>query len=258
MTALTGWHVLVPRPAGRSSALAALLEAEGAVAHTIPLIGIEPPVDTGALDLQVLALSGGNYGWVGFTSVNAVDAVVGRARALALSPAVAANTRIAAVGASTATALQRAGLPVDLTPIGAGSAAALASCWPAARPGEAVLLPQSEIAGDTLRESLQYKGFVVTTVVAYRTVETPPTGEVADGLAAGRYQAVLLTSPSTVRALAAVRPAAGTVLGAIGAATAAAAADAGLPISYTAAEATDAALVAGLTRCAAGPPIRKS
>ena len=87
---------------------------------------------------------------------------------------------------------------------------------------------------------------------------SPTTGEVAEALAAGGYQAVLLTSPSTVRALSAVPVAAGTVLGAIGAATTAAAADAGLPLAFTAAEPTDAALVAGLVRCAAAPPIRKS
>ena len=258
MTALTGWRVLVPRPPGRSSSLVALLESHGAVAQAVPLIGFEPPADTGALDLAVLALAGGNYDWVGFTSVTAVDAVVTRARALQLFPAVPADTRIAAVGASTAAALRQADLPVHLTPDGAGSAAALASCWPAAHPGETVLLPQSEIAGATLRDVLQSRGFQVTTVVAYRTVESPPTGDVADALAAGRYQAVLLTSPSTVRALAAVPVAAGTVLGAIGSATASAAADAGLPLALTAAEPTDAALVTALVRYAATPPIRKS
>ena len=258
MTALTDWRVLVPRRAGRGSSLATLLELEGALAHTVPLIGIEPPTDSGALDLALLALSRGSYDWVGFASVNAVDAVVVRAGERQLSPVVPAGTRVAAVGASTAAALRQANLRVDLCPTGAGSAAALASCWPAAHPGGTVLLPQSEIAGELLARSLADQGFAVTTVVAYRTVEAPPTGEVAADLAAGRYRAVLLTSPSTVRALAAVPVAAGTVLGAIGASTAAAATDAGLPLTFTAAEPTDAALVAGLVRCAAAPPIRKS
>lgn len=258
MTALTGWRVLVPRPAAHSSSLVARLEAEGAAVDAVPLISIQPPADTGALDLAVLGLAGGDFTWVGFTSVNAVEAVAGRARQLHLSPAVPADTRVAAVGPATADALRGAGLPVDLVPTGAGSAAALAADWPTARPGESVLLPQSEIAGSTLRERLTASGFAVFPVVAYRTVITPPSGAVATRLAAGSYQAVLLTSPSTVRALAEVPIADGTVLAAIGGSTAAAAAEAGLQIAYTAVESTDAALVSGLTRYALSHLSRKS
>lgn len=257
MTALSGWRVLVPRPTARSSALVTLLEAEGAVADAVPLISIELPEDVGALDLAVLALAAGDYDWVGFTSVNAVDAVLDRAADLAVCPAVPADTCVAAVGSSTADALRSNGLPVDLVPTGGGSAAALASIWPTARAGESVLLPQSEIAGDTLRTRLLEAGFAVSTVVAYRTLLSPPTGSVAAGLAAGLYQAVLLTSPSTVRALAAVPISPATVFGAIGASTAAAAADVGLPIGFTATAPTDADLASGLTRYAQRHSSRK-
>lgn len=257
MSALTGWRVLVPRPSASSSTLVALLAAEGAAVVAVPLISIQPPMDAGALDLAVLALAGGDFDWVGFTSVNAVDAVVARARQLGLAPAVPADTRVAAVGPTTAKAVRSAGVQVDLTPAAGGSAAALAEFWPTARPGESVLLPQSEIAGNTLREQLCCKGFDVVTAIAYRTVSTPPTGAIAADLAAGNFQAVLLTSPSTVRALATVPIAPGTVLGAIGASTAAAAVDAGLEMDFTATHPTDAALVAGLTRHALRHHLRK-
>jgi uroporphyrinogen-III synthase len=206
----------------------------------------------------VLALAAGDFHWVGFTSVNAVDAVVERAQQLHLSPAVPADTRVAVVGPATAQAVREAGIPVDLMPAGAGSAAALAAVWPTARTGESVLLPQSEIAGDALRESLRRSGFRVSIVTAYRTLVTPPTGAVAAGLAAGGYSAVLLTSPSTVQALAEVPIAPGTVLAAIGSSTAAAAVAAGLHIAFTAAEPTDAALVSGLAHHALSHPSRKS
>lgn len=258
MTALTGWRVLVPRPSASSSSLMALLEAEGAAVEAVPLISIEPPVDAGALDLAVLALARGDYHWVGFTSVNAVEAVVHRSRRLGLSPAVPADTRTAAVGPATADALRREGIAVDLVPTGGGSAAALAKSWPTAQTGESVLLPQSEIAGHTLRDRLTSAGFDVHAVVAYRTVVAPPVGPVAAALAAGSFQALLLTSPSTVRALAAVTVAPRTVLAAIGASTAAAAADAGLQIAFTAADPTDAALVSGLVHYAASHLSRKS
>lgn len=257
MTALSGWRVLVPRPTAHSSSLVTLLEAEGAVAQAVPLISIEPPVDVGALDLAVLALAAGDYEWVGFTSVNAVDAVLDRAAHFGASPAVPADTRVATVGPSTAHALRRNGLPVDLVPAGGGSAAALATVWPTARAGESVLLPQSEIAADTLRTRLLDIGFAVSTVVAYRTVVIPPTGSVAAELAAGQFQAVLLTSPSTVRALAGVPISPATIFGAIGASTTAAAKRAGLRIGFTATDPTDAALTSGLTHYALRHSSRK-
>ncbi len=248
MTALDGWRVLVPRPLGRGSSLVTLLSHEGAVAQAIPMIEIVPPVDLAALDGAVMALAASEFGWVGFSSVNALDAVLDRAGRLALDPAIPADTRVAAVGPATAAALRSAGLPLDLTPDHGGSAAALAAIWPAAHPGETVLLPQSEIAGRVLRDGLHNKGFRVDVVTAYRTRTVPLAPTVAADLAAGAYEAVLLTSPSTARSLATAPIADGTVLGAIGASTAAAATAAGLRIAYTATDPTDAALVSGLVQ----------
>ena len=167
----------------------------------VELIAIEPPADTGALDLAVLALSRGDHDWVGFTSVNAVDAVLGRARDLAVTPVVSADTRVAAVGPATAAALRAAGLPVDLMPPSRGSAAALAEVWPRAGGDQSVLLPRSDLAPPTLPDAVAAKGYRVRTVVAYRTVVHAPAPQVADRFAAGDFHAVLFTSPSTVQAL---------------------------------------------------------
>ncbi|HYN72582.1 MAG TPA: uroporphyrinogen-III synthase, partial [Nakamurella sp.] len=68
---LSGVRVLVPRPSGRGSDLVDALERAGAVVTSVPLISIAPPLDTGALDLAVLALAAGDFTWVAFTSVNA-------------------------------------------------------------------------------------------------------------------------------------------------------------------------------------------
>ena len=120
-----------------------------------------------------------------------------------------------------------------------------------------MLLPQSEIAGPVLEQSLRDKGFWVQTVTAYRTVPKPLAGSVAADLAAGDYEAVLLTSPSTAQALARTTIARTTVLGAIGSSTATAATAAGLTISYTASAPTDAALIGGLAQFAAQHPRRR-
>lgn len=257
MSPLDGWRVLVPRPLGRGASLVSLLSGEGAVAQAVPMISITPPVDLAALDSAVMALAAGEFSWVGFTSVNALDAVTNRARRLALSPVIPADTRVAAVGPATAGALRTAGLPVDLVPEHGGSAAALATIWPSAHRSESVLLPQSEIAGPVLRESLRDKGFRVESVTAYRTLAQPLADSVAADLADGEFEAVLLTSPSTAESLARVPIASGTVLGAIGPSTTTAATAAGLSISFTATDPTDTSLVGGLAAFATRHPRRR-
>lgn len=257
MSALAGWRVLVPRPQGRGSSLVTLLAGEGAVAQAVPMIGIHPPTDVGRLDSAVVGLSAGEYSWVGFTSVNALVAVLDRAAHLALAPAIPADTRVAAVGPATAAALRAAGLPIDLVPEHCGSAATLAAIWPAAHAGESVLLPQSEIAGRVLADGLQARGFRLETVTAYRTLPEPLPPSVAADLGAGAFEAVLLTSPSTVRSVASVPVSPDTVLGAIGHSTAAAGTAAGLRIAYTATDPTDSALIAGLAAFAHRHPRRR-
>src|SRR3954447_16972175 len=95
---LAHWRVLVPRPSGRSTELVDLLTAAGAIPVAVPLISIEPAEDQGALDLRLVDLARSVYAWVGFTSAAAVDAVLGRASQLGLSPAVPADTRGAGGG----------------------------------------------------------------------------------------------------------------------------------------------------------------
>lgn len=243
---LSGVRVLVPRPAGRGSDLVDALEHAGAVVTAVPLISIAPPADTGALDLAVLALAAGDFSWVAFTSVNAVKSVIERAGALALDPVVTADTRVAAVGPSTAQALRDNGIPVDLVPTGGGSSAALAAVWPAPHPGESVLLPRSDLAAETLSAALNAAGYRVDAVTAYRTVVGPVPGDLADSLQTGGFDAVLLTSPSIVAALAGVRLAPGTIVGAIGKPTTAAARTAGPSVTFTADHPTAAALARGL------------
>jgi len=243
---LSGVRVLVPRPAGRGSDLIDALAGAGADVTAVPLISIAPPPDTGALDLAVLALAAGDFSWVAFTSVNAVRAVVGRAGALALDPVVTADTRVAAVGPSTAQALRDNGIPVDLVPTGGGSSTALAAVWPRPHSGESVLLPRSDLAAETLPEALESAGYRVHAVMAYRTVVEAVPADLAARLENGGFDAVLLTSPSIVAALAGVRVSPGTIVGAIGKPTTAAARTAGPAATFTADHPTAAALAQGL------------
>jgi len=254
--ALSGWRVLIPRPPARASELADTLRAVGAEPVCVALISIGAPQDGGRFDLRLIELARGAFSWVGFTSVNAVDAVLGRAADLGLTPAVPADTRVAAVGPATAAALRSAGLPVDLVPSRAGSAGALASIWPRATAGDSVLLPRSDIAVPGLPDALTAKGYRVEAVTAYRTVQQSVPTELADDLAAGTIDAVLFTSPSTVNALTGAVIAASTVLGAIGEPTTDAAAATGRPVHFTAERPTAGALVNALTEFAQEHPRR--
>ncbi len=251
---LCGWRVLVPRAPDRSGEVMDLLAAAGAAAVAVPLIGTAPPADEAALDLSLVELAKGSYDWAAFTSGSAVDAVLARAQALSLSPAVPADTRVAAVGSATAAVLRRQGLPVDLVPAAAGSAAALAAIWPHPRGDQTVLLPRSDLAAAVLPQALSALGYRVSTVVAYRTVITPPPTPTAAELAAGSFDAVLFTSPSTVRALAAVHMPESTVRCAIGESTAAEASKSGRPVHVVAAEPTAQSLLQTLSDFALAHP----
>ena len=243
---LSGWRVLIPRPVDRSAALFGALQEVGARAVSVELISIVPPADPGEFDLRLVEVAAGGYSWIGFTSANAVDAVRQRSAALGLNPAVPAGTRVAAVGPGTARALQGAGLPVDLVSATGGSAGALAAVWPAAQSGQAVLLPRSDIAAPHLPDALAAKGYRVDTVTAYRTKIGPVPAWLAAELAGGQIDAVLFTSPSTVRALHGIEIDPATVLGAIGRPTATAMAQSGRNVDFTAGQPTATAFVDGL------------
>ncbi len=245
MMSMRGARVLLPRSEQRAASLIAALAELGAIGEAVPVTAIAEPLDTGALDAAVLALAQGDFEWVGFTSVTAVAAVLDRAEQLRLHPVVPADTRIAAVGPATARALRAAGLPVDLVPDTAGSAATLAAIWPAPHSGDSVLLPRSSIAANTLPDALSGAGFRVRAVDAYRTVGLPVPAAVADDLAAGAFDAIVFSSPSTVDPFAGCSSGRELLVVAIGEATATAARAIGLE-PVLAAEPTDAAVLATL------------
>lgn len=243
---LHGQRVLVPRTPDRAAELTDLLRSAGADVVAVPLISIETPSDAAALDQQLIDLHRGAFRWVGFTSVNAVSAVLDRAGELRLDPVVPADCQVAAVGPATAAALRTNGVPVDLVPTAAGSAENLAADWPHTTAGDAVLLPRSDLAAPGLPRALTAKGYRVVEVTAYRTVPLPPPPEIIADLHHGRISAVLFTSPSTVTSLAGVYLRPDVILGAIGRPTAAAAEQAGRHLDFVAARPTARAIVDGL------------
>jgi uroporphyrinogen-III synthase len=273
---LEGDRILVTRSPDRAGAFVAQLLLAGADPLLLPLKDFERASDQAALDGAFNALGAGQYAWLVVSSATTVLALQIKAaeRQVALHQWIPAATRVAAVGPSTANALEAVGVAVHLVPQHEHSAAGLANEWPA---GPAtVLLPQADIAAPTLAIGLSAKGADVRTVVAYHTVDypaepglrlaAPETSGGVDGASAavattltpaeakacisdGGIAAVVAASPSAARRIhATLSPLGGCRFVAIGKTTAAAAEALGLTVAAMADEATPAGLVAAVIR----------
>lgn len=260
MLPLAHRRVLVTRARTQASALAQLLEQQGATAILLPAIEIAQPRSWCGLDAAITALN--SFDWLLFSSANAVHALIERARQLGVVPH---PRRIAAIGPATARAVLDSGLApaVDLMPEQFVAEAFAEALVPYCS-GAAMLLVRAESARDVLPDVLRNNGANLSIVDAYRTIIPaeslaalpallgPPNHEAVD--------AITFTSASTARNLAALLEAAGQtlpswmVLASIGPVTSAAMCSAGLPPTVEAAEATIASLVSALSAHFAGTP----
>ncbi|HWD50878.1 MAG TPA: uroporphyrinogen-III synthase [Acidimicrobiales bacterium] len=192
---LAGRTVVATRSRAQTSALVDRLVALGATVVELPVIAIEDAADGGAgLAESADRVVAGAYGWVAFTSANAVS----RFLAALEGRAVPVGVHWAAVGAATARRLAEGGFAPTLVPPEAVSDALAEAFPPAGQPGagSAVLFPRAEKVRGSLVAGLEAKGWTVDEVVAYRTVAgDPDPGSIA---AAGDADAVAFTSSSTV------------------------------------------------------------
>jgi uroporphyrinogen III methyltransferase/synthase len=238
---LAGISVVVTRPRERSDDLASGLAAAGAEVVVLPVIAITGPLDPGPL--EEAAGRAGDYDWIVFSSVSAVD----RFLALLRDGRALGGARLAAVGPATAAALAGRHLVADLVPLGA-TAEALVAAMPDAHRGR-ILFPRAADARDVIGPGLRAKGWEVDEVEAYRTV----TARASDGAttalleAAATADVITFGSPSAVAAYLAL--AGGRVpatVACIGPVTAAAAEGAGLVVDVAAADHSAAGLVDAL------------
>ena len=241
---LSGRRILLTR-AKPDDAIARALRTAGAQVDALALT-VSTPLDSAQLDAARTRLADGGYAWVVFSSWRAARAVVS-----VLSRARSLGTRIAAVGEATARWISdHAGVSVDLT--GAGSAAALLECFPAAASGaRPVLIPRSAAAPDTLPDGLRALGWSVEAVDAYTTTPAD-AADIPDNIAgnfrAGHYDAAVLTASSQARALPPLlgMPPPSTRVVTIGAPTAATARRQGIAVAAQASSPTPDAIVRAL------------
>src|SRR4029077_14721242 len=110
---LSGKIVLVTRAREQAEGLSSLLRAQGARGVEVPLLEIRPPRSWKKLDAALQSLE--RYRWLILTSVNGVEAFVGRMRRLGLPGSALAQLKIAAIGSATRAAIEANGLHVTIT-----------------------------------------------------------------------------------------------------------------------------------------------
>jgi len=168
--ALDGRSVVITRSLSQNESLRRLLEARGASVVEVPLIAIAEPDDEGRERDEVLQRFH-EFDWLIVTSPNGADRV---APFLAAARAAGDETRfpqVAAVGEATARSL---GVTAELVAEPA-RADVLAGAFPEGN--GTVLVVQGNLADETVAEALATKGWTVTRVVAYQTVQLRPTEE---------------------------------------------------------------------------------
>lgn len=240
--ALDGWRVLVPRGGKWGDGVAATLRSHGATPVIAPMINFASADDGPALANALHQLQDGQFEWLVVTSATTVDVLVGQ------GVSIPDSTRIAAVGETTGAALILAGYRVDFVPQRDNSARGLVKEWPRAEVTGRVLVPQSDIAEPTLVSGLAKLGMDAQFVAAYRTVGVPVSETVRADVASGRIGAILVTSGSVARQIAAqLAPLPeGTVVACIGPRTAYDARAAGLSVDLIAEDRSADSLVDAL------------
>ena len=262
---LSGRVVLLPRLKERDR-IASALERAGAMVLRAAVTRTVPG-EAAALEATARRIAEGEAAWLVLTSARTVEALAPYLLAEAgvgsatwghglhqdpgtpdphNSPSTPAipPLRVAVVGPATARAwTELTGTAPDL--VARGSATALlkepelAGPLPAPNAARRVLLPASALADPALAEGLRRAGWVVEQVAAYTTVtadahDLPP--DLEHRWATGGVDAVVLTAPSTTRAVLELLgpPPQGTGLVAIGATTAAATRKLGLTVAAVA------------------------
>jgi uroporphyrinogen-III synthase len=247
---LSGWRVLVPRGGKWGDGIAATLRTFGAIPVIAPMINFASADDGPALANALHELQDGQFDWLVITSATTVDVFMGQG--VSIPP----TTKIAAVGETTGAALALAGYRVDFVPVADNSARGLVKEWPKSEISGRVLVPQSDIAEPNLVTGLGKLGLEVEFVSAYRTVGVPVSDAVLADVASGRIGAVLVSSGSVARQIAAQLaplPEA-TLVACIGPRTAFDARAAGLTVDVIAEDRSADSLVAALVEHAARVP----
>jgi uroporphyrinogen III methyltransferase/synthase len=196
---LFGKRIVVTRARSQSASLSGRLASMGARVMEMPATQIEAG-DTEPLRNALSRLN--EYGWIMFTSQNAVRLFWETLRAESRDARALSGVKIAAVGPATAGALLDRGLAVDVAP-DRFVAEALLDALRNRRDvrGVKILYVAAAGARETLQDGLEEQGAVVDRVELYRSVsDGEGAEELRRTLLDGAADLVTFTSASSVRA----------------------------------------------------------
>jgi uroporphyrinogen-III synthase len=163
---LHGLRVLVTRPADQAEPLCRLITGAGGVALRLPTLVIRDPDPEQAVRLNAVIDRLDDYDLAVFISVNAVTRGMERIRARRAWPT---TVKIATVGVSSARALARFGLAVDLVPAHEFNSEALLALEELQdMHSRRVVIFRGNGGRDVLRDVLTERGALVDYVEVYR------------------------------------------------------------------------------------------
>jgi uroporphyrinogen-III synthase len=171
----------------------------GASVVEIPFIEIRRPRSYAPLDEALKNLT--SYGWLILTSVNGVEAMWKRIRALRIGKAKLKHLQIAAIGPATKRALVKHGLKVKMVPEEYVAESMVKGLRDKVK-GQRVLLIRAKVARDVIPDELRAAGAIVDVVEAYETVVPAKSRLRLQALLkkkSRRLHVVTFTSSSTVR-----------------------------------------------------------
>ena len=198
---LWGKRVLVTRSRTQASRLIEMLSDLGATAVELPSIEIGPLDDYDQLDRALTGTADVPGRWMIFASVNSVEYVWERVRALGKDARYFAGATVGAIGPATARALRDRGIEPDFVPKRSVSEEVIAELSTLEWQGQSVLLPGSAIGRDALAVGLEKLGADVKRVPAYTNARPQGIEERARMAFDEGIDVVTFTSSSTVRNL---------------------------------------------------------
>lgn len=228
---LFGEKIVVTRPRRQSAALVNELKKLGAEVVSAPVIQTVPLTDKGKFEkIEKTFREIGEYTMLVFTSPYGVERFMELCREYHVDLRALAGKRLAAIGKTTAEAMERRGMFVDIIPEQYESAELGKAIRQACRPGENILIPRSSIGSAALVDEILGRngvsaaemvpiqsevydgaecedGIRVHDLPIYDTVCDTGTAEfLQKEMEAGDVTLVTFTSASTVRGFAAMLP----------------------------------------------------
>jgi len=188
---LAGKRVVVTRARSQAEQFGRQLHRAGADVLYLPTIDIRDPGDWEPLDSALRDLVAGEYEWLLLASRNAAVRVIARLRGIPGE----IKAKVGAVGAKTSSALEEAGMNVDLVPETFTGEALVEQLG---RGDGRILFPRVAGGPKDAIDALQDAGWSVDEIIAYINAVPNARGVNHERVRAGDFDVVTFLSPSSV------------------------------------------------------------